>query len=1292
MRISSPTRSTHRFARPLVLAVSTMALLWSPAPVAAQISRVGATVPVYSAQTSGTYVAHDPVNDLYLIVQGLGPVYGTFVDASGQPVTSTFTIHSFDGGVYGILPAVAYSPDVSNGAGGHGGFLVTWHHGANAPTSIYGAIVAYEAPGRIAKSKFVISDPADGWGSSWLCWPVVAYSKTSQRFLVVWNGRDFSIKGRFVGTDGTPTGDVIPIEGGGGSRDPSVAWNSATNEFGVGYSMFGATSAWAAFKLVRVDGSVSGRTSFGYTAGTYATSMDVNSANNYVMAWGLQPGTMTVVFDQAGAQVSPESLATKRLGGDQTLGLAFNSKTGTFLAVSSDFYSYEVGALELDANGAPLGGILTATDGGFTSSGSYYPKTAARANSNHWNIVYSRNFRESANQIIASGSVGGPVCSVNATATVAGAAAVGDVVPFAATATATGCGAATPTFSWTFGDSSPADARQNPTHAYASPGTFGWTLTVQAGTATAVKTGSINILQPGACLPATSTVVAKPATSGLTAMWQATGITVTAGQSAIISVGSTQTWVSGAQSFTAAGNPSDIVSGSNVPMPGAPRMALVGRIGTAGTPFMIGTSTQVTASATGQLYLAPNDDWYLAWDNSGSLSVSVCSGGAPPPPPPPACSVDVTTTVPTSGSTGSPVAFAATGTPSGCGSATPTYSWNFGDGSAASPQQNPTHTYSAAGTFTWTLTVQASTATATRTGSITIGAPGACLPATAVVQAQPTPVGLAAMWQGTGVTVAAGQLLTVSVDGTQTWTNAGQPFTAAGNPSDITSGTNVPMAGAPRMALVGRIGTTGVPFLIGTFAQFTAPASGLLYLAPNDDWYVTWDNSGSLSVSACTGGTACTVNATATVPPIASTGGPVAFAATCSPSGCGSAVPTYSWVFGDGTPGSSEQNPIHTYSTAGTYTWTLTVVVATATATRTGTITVSDGAACTPTTSVVLAQTTTQGLPAMWQGTGATVTAGDLVTLSVNGTQTWVSGGQNYTAAGNSNDLTVGSNSPMPGAPRMALVGRIGTTGTPFLIGTSMQFTAQATGQLFLAPNDDWYVTWDNSGSLSVSICSGRVVCSVSATATVPTTATVAAPVAFAATCSPTGCGTATPTYSWNFGDGSALSSAQNPSHIYAAGGSYTWTLTVVVDTATTTKTGTITVSTAPSCTTLSSVVLAQPSPQTLPAMWQGTGVPIASGDAVTITVSGGQTWTRGGQAWTAAGNAADLTFGYNSPMPGAPRMALVGRIGPTGPSFLVGTSLQFTAQTTGQLFLAPNDDWYMLWNNAGSLTVAICR
>jgi hypothetical protein len=253
-----------------------------------------------------------------------------------------------------------------------------------------------------------------------------------------------------------------------------------------------------------------------------------------------------------------------------------------------------------------------------------------------------------------------------------------------------------------------------------------------------------------------------------------------------------------------------------------------------------------------------------------------------------------------------------------------------------------------------------------------------------------------------------------------------------------------------------------------------------------------------------------------------------------------------------------------------------------------------------------------------------------------------------------------------------------------------LQFTPGTTGQLFLAPNDDWYMLWNNSGSLTVSVCAGGAPCTVAATATVPSFAAPLDLVAFAATGTPSGCGASTPTYSWNFGDGTAVSTAQNPSHAYAAAGTYTWTLTVTVGTATASQTGTIAISTS-GCAPTSYVVLAQP-PTSLALMWQGTGATVTAGQVVNISVSGSQTWTDNGQAWTAAGNAADPTVGPNSPMPGAPRMALVGRIGATGTPFLVGASLQFTAGASGQLFLAPNDDWYMLWNNVGSLTATVCK
>jgi hypothetical protein len=407
MKLSMPKGVQLNLIRPLVLGIASVVLLLSPVPASAQLSRVGGTVAAFfpGGIIRGTDTAYDPVNDRYLLVMGYGPIYGIFVNASGQPVTSPFTISDGRAG-FGSLPQAEYSPDVSNGAGGQGGFLVTWHQGNGFPNYVYARIVALQAPGRLVSGPQMISDGLQG-GSNWENWPVIAYSRTSRRFLVAWTtGKGtWGIQGRFVDTNGSPTGSVMQFENPGGSRDPSIAWNSATDEFGLIYTGWNATSAYASFRRIgAADGVVSGRATFGFSARTFATAIDVNSATNrYVMAWGLGPGTMSAVFDPNGTQIST-NFVTGRLGFDQSLGMAFNATTGTFLVVSSDGNSLEVGAAEMNGNGVPVSSAQIVTDG--ATGGSYYPKTVARTGTNQWDIVYSRDLHGAANQIVASGSNG----------------------------------------------------------------------------------------------------------------------------------------------------------------------------------------------------------------------------------------------------------------------------------------------------------------------------------------------------------------------------------------------------------------------------------------------------------------------------------------------------------------------------------------------------------------------------------------------------------------------------------------------------------------------------------------------------------------------------------------------------------------------------------------------------------------------------------------------------------------------------------------------------------------------
>jgi PKD repeat protein/poly(3-hydroxybutyrate) depolymerase len=95
---------------------------------------------------------------------------------------------------------------------------------------------------------------------------------------------------------------------------------------------------------------------------------------------------------------------------------------------------------------------------------------------------------------------------------------------------------------------------------------------------------------------------------------------------------------------------------------------------------------------------------------------------------------------------------------------------------------------------------------------------------------------------------------------------------------------------------------------------------------------------------------------------------------------------------------------------------------------------------------------------------------------------------------------------------------------------------------------------------------SGGGGCSLSCAATVPTTGTSGIPVSFASTATPAGC-SGSPTYDWDFGDGTAHSAAQNASHTYASAGTFSWTLTVHADTQVCTRSGSITISGSPTCT-----------------------------------------------------------------------------------------------------------------------------
>jgi alpha-tubulin suppressor-like RCC1 family protein len=173
-----------------------------------------------------------------------------------------------------------------------------------------------------------------------------------------------------------------------------------------------------------------------------------------------------------------------------------------------------------------------------------------------------------------------------------------------------------------------------------------------------------------------------------------------------------------------------------------------------------------------------------------------------------------------------------------------------------------------------------------------------------------------------------------------------------------------------------------------------------------------------------------------------------------------------------------------------------------------------------------------------------------------------------------SDDCAIGctASAPLYGAPglHLAFQGGVDPAGCPgaasydwdFGDGSAHGTTPNADHAYVSAGNYGWLLTVSQSaqtctraGHVSVATCA--MACTAEVTGQAQTDEAV--PFSGAATMG-IYCGSASPTFDWNFGDGSAHGSGENASHIYAAAGTYTWTLTVSGGGTSCTKSGSITV------------------------------------------------------------------------------------------------------------------------------------
>jgi PKD repeat protein len=313
----------------------------------------------------------------------------------------------------------------------------------------------------------------------------------------------------------------------------------------------------------------------------------------------------------------------------------------------------------------------------------------------------------------------------------------------------------------------------------------------------------------------------------------------------------------------------------------------------------------------------------------------------------------------------------------------------------------------------------------------------------------------------------------------------------------------------------------------------------------------------------CSAAPVCTLSCTATVPATGTTTSAVSFASTATASNC-TGTPTFDWNFGDGTAHSTAQNPSHTYAAAGNYSWSLTATVDGVPCSQSGSISISAGG----------------GTSTLATGTGSgTAGAGVCVDLTLTNSGAPVITAFTADLTYDASMLTptgvttpvggklVGGNIVSAGTYRITLYGGTGTLSSGAVANVCFATTAGQCATYPLAHAAGTPTASDASanpvaitgtaGSITTTGCSG---CTLTCTATVPATGTTTSSVAFASTATASNCA-GTPTFDWDFGDSTAHSTSQNPSHTYASTGTFNWVLTVSVNGVPCSKNGSITIS-----------------------------------------------------------------------------------------------------------------------------------
>ncbi len=105
---------------------------------------------------------------------------------------------------------------------------------------------------------------------------------------------------------------------------------------------------------------------------------------------------------------------------------------------------------------------------------------------------------------------------------------------------------------------------------------------------------------------------------------------------------------------------------------------------------------------------------------------------------------------------------------------------------------------------------------------------------------------------------------------------------------------------------------------------------------------------------------------------------------------------------------------------------------------------------------------------------------------------------------------------------------------------------------------------------------------------------------------------------------------------------------------------------------------------------WTDTGITVSQGEAVSFSASGQVTWIAGRPPVGPDGTMVNSHWEGRYPIRSRGVGALIGRIGPSGQPFAIGSNASITMPASGELYLGINDSDFS--DNGGGYTVQMAR